>query len=390
MSNNVYKFTSPTDTNATTYNVDQVVSYRNVGDSTTTLVNTNIATYYGNFPTKSNIAIDNNNFDSAVGTIGYKINGTDLGNSFPAAVDYYNATTVRNSIALNWGSTTTIPSDNTFNATTTNNVTIENCFNHISVILCGGGGGGGFSNSSGNGGWGGSGGGGGGWGTVHRIPLTNTGRQFNVICGGGGYGGIWGGSLMGYAANSTNSGDGGSSQITSNTNPALTAIANGGQGGGSAGNNISGINRGPGSSSSNFNNAAVTLISPLSFISIPNNFGATNGGADNNPGTYGGDPLYNAKPTGSKNSGLFTNISHSGNAYIAGNNQPGIPAQSTNYTYNTGFNATPITYNLNLTSVKGGGGGGAAANNGGNANNHPGSPGGPGAPGYVIIYKYLS
>ena len=382
MSNNTYKFTSPNDTNKTTYTVEDVVSYVNVIDGTSSLVNSSIGTYYGNFPKKSNIAINNSNFDTLAGTIGYKINSIDLGNSFPAAVDYYNSTNLRNTFTINYGSTSP-QSGYRFNSTSTNNVTIENCFNYISVILGGGGGGGAYSTSSGNNGIRGQGGGGGGCVLVDRINLSNEGRSFQVIVGCEGLPGV----SSNYSSPSvyTDATDGDNSKITSN-NTTLFAIANGGGGGGWVGASTTNNGLG-GNSSSNFTQAAITVTPGVS------NNGITVNPSNGNHPTPGGDGVLTSKNSG-KNSAICASIPQTATAIGLVNNHPGIPGGGTsNITGNTtnenvvwtwgGDN--PITYNY-PSAARCIGGGGASDNNGG----RPGHPGAPGAPGYVIIYKYLS
>jgi hypothetical protein len=380
MSNNIYKFTSPNDTTKTTYRLDQVVANVNVlyGAGYSIPVRNDIATYYGDFPRMSNFSIINNsNFDKAVGTIGYKINGTDLGNIFPAKIDYYNATFVQNQFVIHPGATTPV-SNYVFNNTSNNSVTIENCFNHISAIVCGGGGGGGYSNSSGNGGYGGQGGGGGGWCYAHRISLTASGRTFTIQCGGGGYGGVWGGSGIGYAPNLYTSAGGGNSYISSSNGLSLTA--NGGNGGQSQ-SPQQGNTGTPGTSSCNFSAIEIVTLNTAADINV-----GTSNGADDSHGTYGGDCMYSQR-TG-KNSTTLDAINHNGNPDILVNNNPGVPAEGST-TFNSGL--SPVTYSRTAGIIRrGGGGGGASGNNSGNVNNRPGHPGAPGAPGYVIIYKYLS
>ena len=382
MSNNIYYHqTNPNDT-GTKYRVSTMVSTTNVVDGTSALVNNTIATYYGNFPTKSNIPINNANFDLSSGIIGYKINGVDLGNSFPAAVDYYTTTSVRNTFTLYFtNNISDDPANNSvFNASATNNVEIEKCFNHISVIVCGGGGGGGHSKDDSSGGHGGQGGGGGGWCSVDRINLTNTGRSFSVTRGGEGSPGIPYQYRTPYSSGLNYSAIGGGySRIISN-NTGVFARANGGGAGiSSAASNANGLG---GNSVSNFG----FLLNVDNPTATTNNMG-TNNGNDNSPASQGGACTYNERIL--KNSGIATQFNHARNAYMLANNSPGTPGGgvAANVVYTVALQGN-VTYNKVL-NAKGGGGGGASGNNAGDQTGRPGHPGAPGAPGYVIIYKYM-
>lgn len=379
MANNIYNYVNPNDANKTMYRVDQVVSYKNVINGSTALAVQN--TNFGGFPNKSNIPINNSNFDLSAGIIRYQLTTVDVGNLFPAAVDYYTATKVKDTFTIPYAPNTTSPSitNYTFNETSINaNVTIENCFNHISVIVIGGGGGGGYSYpddaASGQGG------GGGGCCSAHRIALSSTGRSFTVQCGAGGCGGVP--ANYAYPLTYTNGNNGDVSFIKSNANTSLHATSNGGNFG------IASLSNSGTGGSSVVNFAAAEIQTATA--STTNNQGSPASRPDGK-GTYGGDCVYDN--LAGRNTGVIAFLDLSGNHQVMANNQSGVPGGgyyngdtlNDNVTMGTPLSlANPVTYNRPTNAI-GGGGGGAGSSNG----SRPGHPGAPGAPGCVIIYKYL-
>jgi hypothetical protein len=342
-----------------------VISSSNVIDDTSIVATNN----YTGFPNKSNIAIDNTNFDTKVGDIGYKHSDTDLGNNIPAAVVFYIADLKRSAFNMTWGNT--IQSDCTFYDSITRNVDIENCFNYISVIICGGGGGGGYSNS--NGGRGGCGGGGGDCASFTKIDLSLVGRSFEVIVGRGGLPGIP--PTYGTVKEATS---GGASSFKSNTT-GHSVNANGGHGGVSGSTNPTPV----GNTVTNFLFNHYDSYEPGG-NSGPLNFGKPSGG-EGSYGVVGGQSGYTTM--GGRNSGVLSLVNNTGNNTVLSNNLPGIPAggDASNVTRNDNNAFYGITFNR-PSHVYGSGGGGAGGTNGGNG----GRPGGIGAPGFVIIYKYIN
>jgi len=162
---------------STKFNLTNIMSTSNPITSAT--LSSGYSANFKSFPNKTNVAINNSNFDKAVGNIRYKMNGTDIGNDLPAKVDYYGPTRVRNTYTIPAVTSQGIggisdPSGCKLNDTSNQTITIENCFNYISVILCGGGGGGGPA------------GGLGGAGAISGS--TPAGSNGGLGCGGGGGG----------------------------------------------------------------------------------------------------------------------------------------------------------------------------------------------------------
>ena len=302
--------------------------------------------------------------------LGFQINGVDIYNSAAATSTTYQST-------INSPATTNF----NYSVTKEYQLSVNDVFNHMTVVLVGGGGGG--CSGQGDGGpspattqgASGSGGGSGAVAYMERIPLATNGRSYTISVGGGGrgrgreYKGVF------YPSNYTDRNAttaGGDTNIFSNnvTNYIITAGGGGNSNAFRTSANGGTVNKG-------------NSVPPLSY-SAPGN-GSNVNSARSGPGTAGGTcagfpkvlniPVSIADVTAGAtglNGGAFGNNNISGSP--GGNSTKvdgGSPGGALSFTYGAG------SY--------GGGGGGGGGGNGGNQ----GGAGAPGNPGICIIYLYV-
>jgi hypothetical protein len=292
-----------------------------------------ITNLYGGFPNVTFSPVNNNSHDTRIGTTGYSTITGDLGEIIPGKGTFYGPEFMKNQVVCEFGDSNQSPANAKFNNTYSYYVEIEDCYNHISLIVQGGGGGGGGSNngSNSNGRTGGA-GGGGGWRSQKRIPIVNSGRKFTVQVGSEGTCGF---SNKYRPGGATNGGSGDITRIKSNNNNQFIE-ANGGNGGVSRdlANSVLGGN--VGNSSNNLSGGNV-----LSGNADNNNNGQNGGEGPDAGGTLGGDSIYNNTADPAR---LFTSVkspNHNGNNVALTNNRPGIPGGGTSN--NVNYSGTPGT-----------------------------------------------